>query len=180
MPHQRHVRLVVHDPREHVVGGNRHRQTLALPQRGGRFVDAAGLREQHGRQRVDEREVTSIAGGVQRRCGFGEVLADDARIADLLVAEGQLVVGETDGARFVRELGVLQRARVQRDRARLLALGVRDAAVQPPRASRAARRRFAPGACPAAGQAPWLPGQVVLQQPGFGQRGPDASARPRG
>ena len=64
---------------------------------------------------MDEREVAAIAGGVQRRCGFGQVLADDARVADLLVAERQLVVREADRARVVRELGVLQRAGVQRD-----------------------------------------------------------------
>ena len=54
--------------------------------------------------------MTSIAGGVKRRCRFGEVLADDARIADLLVAERELVVRQTNGARVVRELGMLQGA----------------------------------------------------------------------
>ena len=74
----------------------------------------------------------AVAGGVQRGRRLGQVLADDARVADLLVAERELVVGEADRARVVRELGVLQRARVQRDRARLLAAGEGDAAVQPP------------------------------------------------
>ena len=110
MPHQRDVRLVVHDAGEHVVGVNGHREPFALPQRGRGFVVAARLREQHRRQRVDEREMAAIAGGVQRGCGFGQVLADDAGIADLLVAEGQLVMREADRARVVRQLGVLQRA----------------------------------------------------------------------
>ena len=47
---------------------------------------------------MHQREVTPVAGGVQRRGGFGQVFAEDAGVADLLVAEGQLVVGEPDGA----------------------------------------------------------------------------------
>ena len=81
---------------------------------------------------MDEGQVTPIAGGVKRGRGFGEVIADDARVADLLVAEGQLVVRETDRAGVVRELRVLQRARVERNGARLLAAGERNASVQAP------------------------------------------------
>ena len=158
MAHQRHVRLVVNDAREDVVGGDGHRQTLGLSQSGRGFVHTSRLRQQDRRQRVDEREMTSIAGRVQRRRRFREMVADDARVADLLVAEGQLVVGKTDRARVVRELGVLQRARMQRDRPRLLALGVRDPAMQAPESSRAARRRCAPEACRAVGQARSPPG----------------------
>ena len=132
MPHQRDVRLVVHDAGEHVVGLNGHREPFALTQGGRGFVVAARLREQHGRQRVHEREMAAIAGGVQRGGGFGQVVADDAGVADLLVAERQLVMGEADGARVVRELGVLQRARMQRDGARLLAAREGDPAVQAP------------------------------------------------
>ena len=105
---------------------------LALSQRRGRFVVPARLREEDRGQRMHEREVTPVAGGVQRRRRLGEMVADDARVADLLVAERQLVVGEANGARIVRELGVLQRARVQRDGARLLAARERDPAVQAP------------------------------------------------
>ena len=165
MAHQRDVRLVVDDPRQHVVGRNRHREPFALSQGGGGLVVAAGLREQHGRERVDEREVTPVAGGVERRSGFRQVVADDAGVADLLVAERQLVVGEADGARVVRELGVLQRARVQRDRARLLAARKGEAAVQPPE-RREARvgERLAHRVGRAAERRSGL-GQVVLQQP---------------
>ena len=60
---------------------------------------APRLREQNGRQRVHEREVATIAGRVQRGRGLCQVLADDAGIADLLVAECQLVMREADGAR---------------------------------------------------------------------------------
>ena len=89
---------------------------------------------------MHEREVAPVAGGVQRGRGFGEVLANDAGVADLLVAEGELVVGEADGARIVRELGVLQRAGVQGDGARLFAAREGDPAVQSPERRRAARR----------------------------------------
>ena len=132
MLHQCHVRLVVHDPREHIVGRNRHRETLALAECGDRFFAAAGLREQNGRQRVNEREVAAIANGMQGGGGLCQMLANDAGIADLLVTERQLVVRETDGARIVRELGVFERTRVKSNRARLFASRERDAAVQPP------------------------------------------------
>jgi hypothetical protein len=45
--HERHVCLVVHDPGEHVVGMNGHRQPLALAQGRRRFVATSGLCEQH-------------------------------------------------------------------------------------------------------------------------------------
>jgi hypothetical protein len=38
---------------------------------------------------MDERQMSAIAGGVQRRGGFGQVIANDAGVADLLVAERQ-------------------------------------------------------------------------------------------
>ena len=61
--------------------------------------------------------MTTIAHGVKRRRRLGEVLAHDARVTDLLVAQRQFVVGETDGARVVRQFGVLERSGVERDRA---------------------------------------------------------------
>src|ERR1051326_4160998 len=81
---------------------------------------------------MHEREMPAVAGRVKRGRRLGEMLADDPRIADLLVAERQLVMGEADRARVVRELRVLQRAGVKRDGARLLATGVRDAPMQAP------------------------------------------------
>ncbi|HZL94079.1 MAG TPA: hypothetical protein VFB99_10560 [Vicinamibacterales bacterium] len=112
MLHQCHVRLVVHDPREHIVGGNRHGETLALAECGDRFFAAAGLREQNGRQRVNKREVATIANGMQCGGSLCQMLANDAGIAYLLVTERKLVVRKTDGARIVREFGVFERARV--------------------------------------------------------------------
>ena len=81
-----------------------------------------------------------VAGGVQRRRGLGDVLADDRGVADLPVAVAELVVGEADGARIVRQLRLLQRAAVQRDGARLFAARKRDASVQPPQRREPARR----------------------------------------
>ena len=78
------------------------------------------------------REVAPVAGGVQRRGGFGDVLAHDRHVADLPVALAEIEVGEADGARVVRDLGLLQGAVVQRDGARLFAARKGDAAVQPP------------------------------------------------
>ena len=54
--------------------------------------------------------MAAVAGGVQRGRGLGDVLADDRDVADLAVALAELVVGEADGARVVRGLGLLQRA----------------------------------------------------------------------
>ena len=78
------------------------------------------------------REMAAVAGGVQRGGGFGQVLAHDGVVADLLVAVDQLEVGEADAARVVRRLGVFERAAVQRDGPRLLAARVGHPAVQPP------------------------------------------------
>ena len=85
-------------------------------ERGGGFIAASGLREQDSRERVHERQVAAIAGRVEGGGGLGQMLTDDARFTDLLVAEGEFVVGQTDGTRVVREFGVLERAGVQRDR----------------------------------------------------------------
>src|SRR5688572_27325646 len=99
------------------------------------------------------------------------MFADDAGVADLLVAERQLVMREADGARFVRKLGVLQSANVKSDGARLLAAGEGDSSVEPPQGRKlrvgdlvAQRvRRPAQRGCSL--------NQVILKQPGLGQRG---------
>ena len=111
---------------------NGDRQALALPQRGDRLRGAAGLGQEDGRQRVHERQVPAIPGGVQGRGGLRQMVAEDSRVADLLVTEGELVLRETDGAGVVGKLGVFERARMQCDCPRLLAARERDAAVKPP------------------------------------------------
>ena len=81
---------------------------------------------------MHHREVPPIAGGVERRRGLRDVLADDGRVADLPVAEAELVVGEADGARIVRALGRLQGFGEERDAARRFAAGGGQAAVHAP------------------------------------------------
>ena len=101
------------------------------------------------------------------------MIADNARVADLLVAKGQLIVGETNRAGVVCELGMLQCARVQRDGPRLLALGMCNPAVQTPECGqlrvgdsllkcvgRSAKRRRRLS-------------KVVLEEPCLGQGGSD-------
>ena len=172
LEHQ-HVGLVAADRRQHVVGLHERREPLGLPQRGHRLVVSAELRQRDARQRVHEREVPPIAGGVQRRGRFGDVLADDRGVADLAVALAELVVGEADGARVVRGLGVLQRAAVERDGARLIAARRGEAAVQPPeRRQPAGGNRVAEGVGRPAERRRRLI-EVVLQQPRLGERRAD-------
>ena len=129
------------------------------------------------------REVPPVAGGVQRRGGFGDVLADDRHVADLAVALAEIEVGEADGARVVRDLGLLQRAVVQRDGARLLAAGEGDAAVQPPEIGVQDRRQvLADGVWRAAEDGSGLC-KIALQEVRFSQHDADAEfvvARQRG
>ena len=127
---QRDVGLVAVHHRQDVVGLDGGRQALGLAQRRGRFVVAARLREHRRRERVHLREVAPIAGCVQGRRGFRDMLADDGEVADLAVALAEAEVGETDGPRIVGGLGLLQGAAVQGDGARLLATREGDAAVQ--------------------------------------------------
>ena len=90
------ARLVAADRGEHVVGVHQRREPLGLPERGHRLVVAAELGERDARQRVHERQMAAIAGGVQRGRGFGDVLAHGRGVADVAVALAELVVREAD------------------------------------------------------------------------------------
>ena len=59
----------------------------ALPgeRRRGLF-DASALSEGHARQRMKQRKVAPVSGGVEGWSSLCDVLANDGRIADLLVA----------------------------------------------------------------------------------------------
>ncbi len=128
---------------------------------------------------MHERQVPTIAGGVQRVGRRRQVLADDAGVADLLVAERQLVVGQADGARVVGELGVLEGTRVEGDGARLLAAREGDAAVQPPqRRELAVADRLAEGVGGTPEQAGRL-GEIVEQQVRVGRAARERRAHPR-
>ena len=168
--HQGDVRLVVHDPGEDVVCGNGHRETFALTEGGGGLIGSPRLGEQYRRERVNEREVAAIASGVQRRRRFGQLLADDAGIADAAIGEGELVMCEPDGARVVRQLGVLERARMMGDGARLITACERQAAVQPPQHGELAVRKFLAQSVGRAPERGGSLGEVVLQQVRFSQR----------
>ena len=64
---------------------------------------------------MHQRQVALVAGGVQRRGRLGQVFPEDAGVADLLVAQRQLVMGQADGARVAGQFRELQRARVEGD-----------------------------------------------------------------
>ena len=142
---QRHVRLVVEDDAEHVVRVHRRGEVLGLTQRRHGFVHAPALRQHDAGQRMKQREVSPVARCMERRCGFGDVLADDRRVADLLVAVAELVVGEADGFGIVRLFGMTQRAAEQRDRAGLVAFRKRDAAMKPPERRKQRGRKVVAG-----------------------------------
>ena len=74
----------------------------------------------------------AVSRRVQCRSCLGEVLPDDARIADLLVALCELIVRKADGPGGVCELGVFQGPRMQGDGARLIATGKGEAPVEAP------------------------------------------------
>ena len=167
--HQGHVGLVAAHRRQDVARLDHDGEPLGLAQRGHRLVEPSFLRERDARQRVHHREVTPVAGGVQRGGRAGDVLADDRHLADLPVAQAQLVVGEPDGARIVRALGLLQRFGQERDAAGRLAARHGQAAVHPPQVRQPGRVETLPsfrGIAQCFGRLP----HVVLEQPGFGQR----------
>ena len=82
----RDVRLVAADGRQHVVGVDRRARAARPAAAPAALRRSARLRERDARQRVHEREMAPIAGGVQRRGRLADVLAHDGGVADLLVA----------------------------------------------------------------------------------------------
>ena len=104
-----HVRLIAADRREHVVGLHRCREALGLAERRERLVVAADLRERDAGERLHQREVPPVSPRVQRRRRLGDVLPDDRDVADLSIAEAQLVMRQADRAEIVRDLRVLER-----------------------------------------------------------------------
>ena len=177
------ARLIAADGGEHVVGMHDRRKPLGLTERGHRFVVASELGERDARQRMDERQMATISRGVESGRGFGDVLAHGRGVADVPVALAELVVREPDAPGLVGELGLLEGAAVQRNRARLVAADVGQPPVQPPERREAARRHgFAEGiGRPAERRRGLL--QIVLQQPGLRQHRPQSQlfvARQRG
>ncbi len=129
---QRDVGLVAAHQCEDVVGTRHRGKVLRLSQRGDRFVRTSRLRRHDREQRVAVGQVTTVAGRVQRGDRLPDLLPHDRRVADLAIAHAEFVVGEADGAGVYGELGLLEGAAKQRDRARLVAAQRGQAAVQPP------------------------------------------------
>jgi hypothetical protein len=129
---QPEIGMVVRDAGHHVVGANGRRQAFGLAEGHRRLLDSACLSQEHARQPVDERQVALVARGVQRGGRLGQVFPEDARVANLPVAQRQLVVRQSDRPRVARQLREFERAGVEGDRARLVPLAEREPAVQPP------------------------------------------------
>ena len=116
----------------------------------------------------------AIAHCVQCGGGLRQVLANDARIADLLVAKRKLVMGKTDRACVVRELRMFECSRVQSDRARLLAACKCDAAVKSPGVRKTrigylfTKSVWRPAECRGGLS------EIILKKPCLGQRRADA------
>ncbi len=104
---QRHVRLVVADDTEDILRLHRRRESLGVLQRGIGFFDAPALSEHSAGEGVEDCKVAAIARGMQRRRRFRDVFPHDRRVADLPVAEPQLVMREADRLGIVRLLRVL-------------------------------------------------------------------------
>ena len=91
-------------------------------------------------------------------------------VADLLVAEHELEVRQPDTARVMRRFRVFERARVQRNGARLFADGVGDAAVQPPQGREQRLRDLLANLIRRAAEHRGGALRIALEQPGFGER----------
>jgi len=167
----RDVRLIAAGDRHHIIGTSGGGQALGLTERRQRLVIAALLRQCAAGQRVHQREIALVADRVQRRRGFGEMVGHRPEIADQLVAAGELEVGKTDGAEIVRDFGLFQRPSLEGDGARLIAARRREPAMQPPEVRKNGwSDRFTQRVRRASERRAGL-GQVVLQQPRFGQDG---------
>ena len=119
---------------------------------------------------MQQREIAPVSSRVQRRSRLGDVLAEDCRVADLLVAVPQFVVREANRFLIVGLLGMTQCPAEECDRARLIAFGKCDAAVKPP------QRREECGRKVVARRVGWPAKRgsslrdIVCHQPGLGER----------
>src|SRR5262249_29357750 len=169
---RRDVRWVAAGGRGGAAGRGGGGEPLGLAEGGHRFVEPPLLRERDAAQRVHQRQAALITRRVQRRRRLRDVLADDRRVPDVPVAETQLVVRQSDGARVVGALGLFQRAAEERDGTRRLAFRNREACVKAPQVRQPKRvqplalfRRIAKRVRGLA--------HLVLLEPGFGERTPD-------
>ena len=172
---QRDVGLVVTDDAENVLSLNGGGEPFGLTERRDGFFNPPPPLGQHdARQRVEERQIPPIARGMQRGRGLGDVLANDRRVAHLLVTESQLIMREADGLGVVRKLGLAKRPADQRDGARLVALGERNAAVPAPARGEQRRRKVVARGIGRTSQCGRRLRDIVGLQPGLGERAPQA------
>jgi hypothetical protein len=127
-----HACLIAAHGGQHVVGFCDRSQAFGMTQRRHGFVVTAELRKRDAAERMDQREMSAVAGGVQPGRRLADMLPDDRNVANLAVALTELVVSKTNGPRVVRQLRLLERATVKGDGSRLIASGRRKTAVQPP------------------------------------------------
>ena len=118
---------------------------------------------------MEQREIAAIARGVKRRRCFGDVLAHDRGVADLAIAEGELVVGQTDGFGIVGLLGVTKRSSEQRDRARLVPFRERDSPMKPPKRGKQSGREIFARRVGRASESGRRLRDVIAHQPRFGE-----------
>ena len=111
------VRLIAVNRRQDVASLHGDRQPLGMAHRDQRLLQPALLSQRDARQRVHHRQIPPIAGGVKGGGGGGEMLPDDGAVADLAVAEPELVVGQADRPRVVGALGQFQGFGQERDAA---------------------------------------------------------------
>ena len=166
--HERHVGLVSADGRQHVAGFDDHRQALGLSQRRQRLVQATLLRTRHTGQRMNHREMPTVACRMESGCRLGDVFANNRHVADVAVTEAQFVVPEANSARIVRAFGLPQCLGEKRNAAGGFTARNRQAAVDPPQIGQA---RGVEALSPFGRLTKRFRGltNVVLQQPRFRQ-----------
>src|SRR5262249_25843555 len=104
----------------------------------------------------------------------GQMFTDDAAVADLFVTKTQLIVGESDAPRVMSRLGLFQRTRVKRGRARLLAAGECETAVQPPERWQSGRGQRVADGVGRATESRRCVRDAVLEEPRLGEAGAHA------
>jgi hypothetical protein len=166
--YQRDVCLVVDDDAKGVVGADGRCETLGLAQGRYGLLDASVLGKDDRRQRVEEREVSAIAGSVKGRSRLRDVLADNGVVTNLSIAEAELIVDEPDGLRIVGELGLFEGAPMESNRAGLITPGEGNPSVKSPeRREPRGRNRIAQGIRQATEHCTCLI-HIVAHQAGFG------------
>jgi hypothetical protein len=168
--YQRDVCLVVDDDAKGVVGADGRCETLGLAQGRYGLLDTSVLGKDDRRQRVEEREVSAIAGSVKGRSRLRDVLADNGVVTNLSIAEAKLIVDEPNGLRIVGKLGLFEGAPMQSNRARLVTPREGNPSVKSPKRRQArGGNRIAQGIRQTTEHRTCLI-HVVAHQAGFGHR----------